>query len=167
MTITKLINQITGTWIAQTTNYSMIKNKANTLNNLTNQIKWVNLSLEDNDSFLIRKKYLLGKKTNFIAIYKKDFITSNYDNQIYYFLFLEDKLGRKYLVKLDKTLKMINRFIVRKYSSNYIYLSSNQDSLTLNEKIYFLNNKVKIVKSMIKKYNQCIATSFSSEIKIN
>ena len=160
-------HKMNGLWITQSTYYSLNRNKNRTFTTFKNTIEWKDISCDEMSFEMIKcslpKKYL----TDLISLFQVDFLNTQSNQQKYYALLLKNKLQQNYLVKLDRRLQKINEFKIQELDDNYMYLTSSIKTLTLMERIYYLNNNVKVIKSVIKKSNAYIATSFSSEVKIS
>ena len=159
--------QMSGLWISQSTSYSMLQNRNRQFNTFTNKIEWVDLSNDIKYLKRIKAHIIEEYSQNLISLCKVSFTNTQSNYQQYYVLLLKDKFNQMYLIKLSKDLNLINKFTIQIFNYNPIILISEINNLTLIEKIYFLNDKVKLVKSIIKKQKKCLATYFSSEIKIS
>ena len=159
--------QMSGLWISQSTSYSMLQKKNRDFNTFTNKIEWVDLSNDIKYLNWIKKNIVEEYSQNLISLCKVSFSNTQSNYKRYYVLLLKDKLNQIYLIKLNQDLNLINKFTIQIFNYDHIVLISEINNSTLIEKIYFLNDKVKLVKSIIKKQRKCLATYFSSEIKIS
>jgi len=167
MNIKNFSHQMSGLWISQSTNYSLLQNQDKISNTHTNKIKWTDVS-NNLESFKWMQNNLKEKyHKNVISLCQVDFSNSQLNHQRYYVLLCQDKFSQIFLVKFNQNLLLINKFKIQVLASNYICLTSKTNTATVIEKIYFLNDKVKLIKSVVKKHNKYVATYFSSEIKIS
>lgn len=159
--------QMSGLWISQSTNYSLLQKQEKVPNTFTNKIKWTIIP-SDKECFKWIKANLRKEDCkNLICLHRVNFSNSQSNYRLYYITLFQDKFDQIHLIKFDKSLHFINKFTIQVLNSNYIYLTSTIDKFTLSERIFFLNDKVKLIKSVIKKQKKYVATYFSSEIKIS
>jgi hypothetical protein len=158
---------MSGLWITQSTYYSLIDKNQEVSHTLINKVDWRNISCDSHDYNLmlskLSKKYIDG----FISLYQTESLNNKLTKNTFYVLFLKTGSKNISVLKFNKYWRLISQATVRKFTSNYCCLISDMHNFTVIQKIYFLNNNVKIIKSIIKKSCQCIATSFSSELKIS
>jgi len=159
--------QMTGDWIAQSTNYYLTNHINQNFYTLNNQIKWTDIKEKEVYLDLIRTILKKEDIVKYISLYKIESIDVNSLSNLSYILLSQKTSKQICLFKFNKRFHLMNQFTLKDYSKNYLCLSSDIRNIRVIEKIYFLNNNVKIIKSIIKKNNQCIGASFSSEIKIS
>lgn len=159
-------SRMKGKWITQSSNYLSLHNKHYASKTLANQIDWIYLSNYDKYINFIEQNIYTGS-LDYFSLYRINYINQKYLHKIHYAVLLKEKEHPAYLLKFNETFNLINRFLIQYYSEDNICLISRIKDVTIIEKIYFLNTNVKVIKSIIKKDNQYIATSFSSEIKIS
>ena len=162
-----LVNQITGLWITQSSHYYLQKNSSLFSKTLMNKAKWSDISNNSYYTNILRQKLKKEYKIKSIVLYKIQFLDTNYRNHTQYILLLKDQLDQTYLLKFNQSLAIVNKFIVKESSCDYLCLISHKHNLGIIQRIYFLNKNLKIIKSTVTKSNKYIATFFSSEIKIN
>lgn len=159
-------HKMTGRWVAQSTNYSLMDNYT-LFNTFRNQVTWTYIkNHEKYMNFLLPKlqiEYIIDR----IDLYSITFKDNNYSQRKYYVGLLKQKSNQFHLLKFNDKFDVINKFIIQDYSRNYLSLISYINNITVLQKIYFLNNNVKVIKSIAKKYNQYMGTYFSSEIRIS
>lgn len=159
-------NQMTGKWITQSTHYSILDNVVN-YNTYINYINWTYIPNYENYAQYIFSSLQTKNRIHSIFLYKVKYNQINYGIKTYYVTLLEYKFRKAYILKFDERFNLMNKFKIKNHSNNNLYLISQIDDLTILEKIYFLNTNVKIIKSVIQKNKEYIATSFSSEIRIS
>jgi hypothetical protein len=159
--------EITGNWITQSTYYFLINSQNKRLKTITNHVKWRDISQDQ--KFINFIEFTLQKEKQFtiISLYKTELISNLSSRQIYYMAFVRQISNEIQLLKFNEAFDLIKTSTVIDYSDNHLSLISQIKSFVIIEKIYILNKNVKVIKSVVKKNNQCIATSFSSEIKIS
>ena len=160
-------HQMTGRWIAQSSNYFSFYNQDSFSCTFTNQVEWTYLFDHDKYIDIIKKNIQAPNIQNYLSLYRIKLISKEYSNRIYYAVLLKSKANQTCLLKFNEELTLINNFFIQDYSKNNFCLVSHVKDLRIIEKIYFLNDNVKVIKSIIRKNNKYIATSFSSEIKIS
>ena len=168
MSIEFFMDRMVGKWVSQSTYYTSSSNR-NSRNifskTLINQVKWSNVNNNKTIINSIKKQVNKEKIKNHIRLYKIE--SNNNHTFISYIAFFKNQENNLCLVKFNQALQQVNSFIFVKVSNSHLCLISQVYDITILEKIYFLNTNVKLVKSITKKSNKCILTSFSSEIKIS
>lgn len=162
-----IISKMSGLWVTQSTYYSLIEKNNKESNTLINKVEWTNISCDSHDyNFMISK---ISKEYihNLIFLYRIESLNNEYNKNTYYVLFQKKGSKNISVLRFNKNWILINQSVIHESTNNYLCLISDINNLTVVQKIYFLNSNVKVIKSIIKKSHQCIATSFASEIKIS
>ena len=158
--------QMTGTWITQSTYYSLF-NKNETSCNFVNKIEW--LYLKNNIKYL--KSLSQQNQVNFLQkntyLYHIQLNNKNNAHEDYYLTLKIDSFNKASLLKFDNSFKLINKFFIREITDNYLCLLTYVNSYEVLQRIYFLNQNVKLIKVIIKKQQDYVGTSFTSEIRIS
>ena len=162
----KFTHQMTGQWITQSTNYPLSSYSINS-SKLMNRMTWINISDQTHHISSIKQSINRINMKDSIYLYKVQFTDAFNVMNNYYVALLYETTGQVCLWKLNNKLEPINQFIIQNYSTYHLSLMSSIGNITILEKIYFLNTNVKIIKSIIKRANKYVATSFSSEIRIS
>ena len=162
-------NQMTGKWIAQSTNYYLRQNNNTIPQTFVNQVQWTCLQNYKDYIDILTQSFLITGMKSLISLYYVEFTDSRDFQEAYYIVCLQGSSNQMCLLKFNKKFDFINKFILQDCSKNYfsVFSQINNSDITIIQKIYFLNNNVKMTRSIIKKYNQYIATSFSSAIRIS
>lgn len=158
--------QMTGTWITQSTYYSLLNIRGISCN-FVNKINW--LYLKNHIEYL---KSLSNKnRINFlqknIYLYYVQLNNHTKKNNYYYLTLQIDKFNKVSLLKFDNSLKLVNQFFINEVAENYLCLLAYVKNYEVLQKIYFLNQNVKLIKVTIKRQDCYIGTSFTSEIRIS
>lgn len=158
----RLISQLAGRWIVQTTNYSLLKNfESRAL--LCNQVHWTHV--HEHEPYLSKiKKYGSSNSVDMYCIKSRN---SNEMDIISYIILLYQGPELSSIIKLDQNFALLNQFLVQDQSEDQLTIVSLEGSVSIVEKICFLNCNLKVIKSTIQRFNKCIGASFSSEIRIS
>lgn len=160
-----LISKLTGRWIVQSANYSLLRSTDCTKLFLS-QIQWIYLE----DCSLYFKSVIddLNIQCNIkhIDLYRIESKTSQDLYSVHYIMLAHEGAELSSIIKLDQDFVVLNRFTAHYESSNQLIVTSSSNNMNIVEKIYFLNQNLKVIKSTVKRYNSYIGTSFSSEIRI-
>ena len=160
------IGKMTGNWIVQSTNYSLL-NYYKSTDTFINKVKWHNINSNNNDInnllFHFNRDYTLHNA----SLYDVEYIKNGISQRVYYILIYNIKSNPSYILKFNSKFDLINKFTIKDVHENYLFTISKVQNITIVEKIYFLHQNLKVIKSIIKKNNQCIGLSFSSEIRIS
>lgn len=158
----RLIDQLAGQWIVQSTNYSLTKNlKYQDL--LLNQVQWEHI-----DGYKVYRNQL--KKyfsNNTVDTYRIKSKKNNGVDVISYIVLVHQGSKLNSIIKLDHDFALLNQFMVQNQSEHHLTIMSLKGNISIVEKIYFLNCNLKVIKSTIQRFNKCIGASFSSEIRIS
>jgi hypothetical protein len=158
--------QMTGTWITQSTYYSLL-NKNETSCNFVNKIEW--LYLKNNLTYL--KSLSKNNQVNFLQknmdLYHIQLSNKQNKDEDYYLTLQIDPCNKAYLLKFDNSFKLINKFFIKEITDSSLCLLGYVNSYEVLQRIYFLNQNVKLIKVIIKKNQNYIGTSFTSEIRIS
>lgn len=160
------IKQMTGNWFVQNTKYSLLKKRELT-DTFATQIKWTRIQNKDKYFGLAAigiSDYNILSSLNLYCIQLSD---SDFLQNSYIILVINSTSGQDYILKYNHKFNFINKFTVTYCSKNYLSMTAKIKEFTITEKIYFLHNNLKITKSIIRRKDQCIGTSFSSEIRIS
>lgn len=158
-----LIDQLTGQWIIQTANYSLLK-RHESRDLLCNQVQWLQMSSYAQHLKQIKQYCDNNDRLNMYCVKSKD---SNSAYSTSHILLLHQGPQLRSIVKLDQNFVFLNQSIVQNQSRDQLTIMSLKGNISVVEKIYFLNCNFKVVKSTIQRCNKCIGTSFSSEIRIS
>lgn len=153
--------QMTGTWITQSTYYSLLNIRGISCN-FVNKIDW--LYLKNHIKYL---KSLSNKNQKNIYLYYVQLNNHRKKNTNYYLTLQIDKFNKVSLFKFDTSLRLVNQFFIHEIAENYLCLLAYVNSYEVLQKIYFLNQNVKLIKVTIKRQDCYIGTSFTSEIRIS
>nr|YP_010728644.1 hypothetical protein P6G74_pgp078 [Phymatolithon calcareum]WEA76935.1 hypothetical protein [Phymatolithon calcareum] len=161
-----LASKIAGNWIIQSTTYSLLKNKILTS---TNQINWKPVENKNSNNILklLLKNIIEKHDTNNSSIYILESKNNTKIEKFYKFFLYNEKLNKGYLLKLNHSGNILSKSEFTYKSNQHLYINHNNNGFYIDENIYFINQNLKIVKSIIKKNNECIGISFSSEIKMS
>ena len=159
-------NQMTGQWIAQSTSYSLLNN-SDSSQTFINNFTWT--YVENNKKYidLLLPKLHIEHVTDQAYLYIIEFKGNKYHQNKYYVVLLKQNSDSSVLLKLNYEFKIINRFMVKYYSTRSLSLISYINQIKVFQQIYFLNKNVKVIKSFVKKRDQNIGIYFSSEIRIS
>nr|QCI07408.1 hypothetical protein [Leiomenia cribrosa] len=153
-TLNLLFKEIEGSWIYNQTFYCLI-NKVIKINKYKMNIIKLN-SFENQKNFNKFDKnnyiYEYGKPQQGKVIYKyKDIKYSK--NTSCFIERIDDPISIKYNMQL--------------YEKNYLKINCKTEKINYSEYIYAINKNLRISFILVKKFNKCIAISFTSQIKIN
>lgn len=158
--------QMTGSWIAQSTYYSPINIRATSCD-FVNRIKWLNIKKTVQYLDSLSKKNQIDLSSNNIYLYYIQLSNNIYKDGDYYIILMIDQFNQAYLLKFDISFKLINKFLIKEITENYLCLLTYVNTFQVLQKIYFLNRHVKLIKVTIKNQQNYIGTSFTSEIRIS
>lgn len=163
---TFFINKMTGNWIVQSTNYSLLKHDKST-NTFLNQVKWSNLNYDHNKINNLVSSFNKNSILHKTSIYNIESTKNGFTQKEYCTLIYNKTSSKAYILKFNYNFNLIRKFVIRDINRNYLFITSTTNNITIIEKIYFFHNNLKVIKSIIKKNNKCIGISFSSEIRIS
>jgi hypothetical protein len=101
-----------------------------------------------------------------VDLYRIESKTSQDLCSVHYVILAHEGAKLSSIIKLDQDFVLLNRFTAHYESSNQLIITSSSNNINIVEKIYFLNQNLKVIKSTVKRSNEYIGTSFSSEIRI-
>lgn len=155
---------LTGQWIVQSANYSLLMHP-DYKSLFVNQIQWKYIK-KHKPCLKSIKRHLNEEHADNISVYS---IKPRYGKMYnaYYVVFIYQGSSIKSLIKLDQNFAFLNQFMIQSQSCNYLTIKSFKNGIFIVEKIYFLNRNLKLIKSTIQKSNKYAGTSFSSEIRIS
>ena len=158
--------QMTGDWIAQSTQYSAL-NIGSPSCDFVNRIKW--LYIKNSAQYLnsLSKENQINLSPNNIDLYHIQLNNNIYKNGDYYIILMINQFNQAYLLKFDISFKLINKFLIKEIADNYLCLLTYVDTSQVLQKIYFLNQHVKLIKVAIKNQQHYFGTFFTSEIRIS
>ena len=158
--------QMIGTWITQSTYYLSL-NIGETSCDFVNRIKWLYLNNHIKYLKLMFKENEVNPLQKNISLYHIQLNNNRSKSSNYYLTLKVDQSNRAYLLKFDTSFNLINKFLIKEITENYLCLLAYVHNYEVLQKIYFLNQNVKLIKVTIKKQNYYIGTSFTSEIRIS
>ena len=158
--------QMAGYWIAQSTHYSLIKLNTSSCN-FVNKIKWLNIKNPAQYLDSLSKKNQMDLLFKYIHLYYIQLNNNIYKNGYYYIMLMINQFNQAYLVKFDSSFKLINKFLIKEITDDYLCVLTSVNKYQVLQKIYFLNQHLKLIKVTIKDQQNYIGTSFTSEIRIS
>lgn len=163
-----LIGKLEGQWIVQSANYSLLQ-YANSKDLLLNEVQW--FRIYDYKPYLGQISQHLPEESRLNSIDMHLYCVKSKRNKVVrvvgYIILLYRGVQISFMIKLDQNFVFLHRFVIRGQSEDRLTIVSPKDSLYIVEKIYFLNRNLKVIRSTVHSFDQCIGTSFSSEIRIS
>lgn len=162
-----LLNEkIIGKWIVQSTNYYKLKEGMFT-DKFISQIEYTPIFNHKKCADFIINNLNIKWNHNNIKLYYVKSKSNKFINNKHYILTLTTEQQKQYIYKFDYDFNILNKFLIKYFSENYLYIVSNNNNINTIKKIFFLHNNLKVVKSITKQNNRNINISFSSEIRIS
>ena len=159
MDITLVIKHLLGEWIVQQTLYS------SSTNYMHSSIKRVNWSIAENQQHTIHKSKhnLITNSKNLYLVQKKQ---NSFFNPVYFLFSSGKNFNQGNIIRMNHNFKILSNASFQLYSDNFLSINYKKNNLEIQESITFINSNLKFVQSIVKKNQQCIGISFTSEIKI-
>lgn len=160
------IDNVTGNWIIQSSNYSLLVN-----NNLSyqyiNKVTWTYIQEYDDYINLLLPNISEEDSLSNFKLYTVEYTCNTFKHYKYYVLFLYEQSQLLCLLKFNSQFTLINKFKINFCSECTLHMIAHNNGITIIEKIYYINSNLRVTKVIIQKNGDNIGTTFSSEIRIS